>query len=430
MFKKTLAMLLCIVLVLALATVAFAEESEHTIIIEAESATEKTMSQEKYHLYDENYLDHTTRVFADDGYEYPAPGNTDIILARYNDWFTYTVEVATAGTYTFGINGGYIDRDSPFDIYVDDAMIGTGTFMDHDEGYGSPNAIVDDDLITMDLTAGTHTIKLSIQHKANHQFWIDHFYLDLDTPAEEPELPEILKGSATVDGVLDEAYKNSYTVSVGKESPIWVPKEDPDDVKTTVYFLHDGEYLYVCAEVTGDSTIVDTNAAGWVVDGIDVWFLSPEANVRSKITLDAFAQAYDADNKYIGQWENGLEIDLTKIEKAAVRGEGSYVVEAKIPVAWYSESEGTIGFNIQLNNCYDADANTDTGNKKGGYYGAQFQNGPEHIVALSDTPAVSEPPVTEPSDPGISETGDVISLIVAMLAVSGLGITVVSKKKF
>ena len=246
-----------------------------------------------------------------------------------------------------------------------------------------------------------------------------------DTAAVAPEpMPEILKGAPVVDGKLDGLYEDSYKVVQGKNPAIWVPKEDNDNVEATVYFLHDGEFLYVCAVITGDSAIVDTGAVGWACDGIDVWFMTPEANVRSKITLDAFAQPYDADNKYIGAYENGLNVDVSKVEKAAVRGDGSYVVEAKIPVPYYSKSEGTIGINIQLNNVYDADANTDTGNKQGGFYGAQYNN--PVIIALSDTAAVAP---AEPIEPPV-DTGDSIGVVLALLAVSGTALVVLKKKEF
>ena len=237
--------------------------------------------------------------------------------------------------------------------------------------------------------------------------------------AAEPAT-EILKGAAVVDGKMDALYEGSYTVTVDKSSVIWVPKEDTDDVKTTVRFLHDGEYLYVCAIVTGDSAIVDTGAVSWACDGIDVWFMTPEANVRTKITLDAFAQPYDADNKYIGNYENGLNVDVSKVEKAAVRDEAnkSYVVEAKIPIPYYSESEGTIGINVQLNNVYDP-TDTGDGSKNGGFYGAQFNN--PHVIALSDTAAKA---------PAADDTGDMIGVVVALLAVSGTAITVLKKKEF
>ena len=236
--------------------------------------------------------------------------------------------------------------------------------------------------------------------------------------------PEILKGTPVVDGKLDGLYKDSHQISVDKSSVIWVPKEDPDDVKTTAYFLHDGEYLYVCAVITGDTTIVDTGAKGWACDGIDVWFLLPESTTRTKITLDAFAQPYDEDNKYIGNFENGLNVDLSKVEKAAIRDEAnnSSVVEAKIPIPYYSESEGTIGINVQLNNVYDP-ADTGSGAYNGGFYGAQYNN--PVVIVLSETEAVA-PVDPDPSNP---KDGDSISVFVALMAVSAIGAAVIIKKK-
>jgi hypothetical protein len=94
-------------------------------------------------------------------------------------------------------------------------------------------------------------------------------------------------------------------------------------------------------------------------------------------------------------------------------------VEAKIPVPYYSESEGTIGINIQLNNVYDP-ADTGSGAYNGGFYGAQYNN--PVVIALSDTAAKA------PS--GSDKTGDMIGVVIALLAVSGTAITVLKKKEF
>ncbi len=428
MFKKALAMLLCIVMVLSLATVTFAAETR--ITIQAESATDVVLSSEKYHLYDENYLDHTNRVLT--GKFELFENNPNLINIRYNDKYTYSVEVATAGTYTFGVNGT-CDRDTPFTLYVDGAetAIGTGAFMDDVDGYGSPT-LADSDLLDLHLTAGTHTIKVIVEHKANHNFGADYFYLDLVEADPEPEeAKEILKGTATVDGVLDEAYKNSLKLTVDQSSVIWVPKADPDTVSAEVYFLHDGEYLYICGVITGDSKIVNTNpqsTAEWAVDGLDIWFLLPDQPMRTKFTMDAFALPYGEGGLGWAQYEGMHDLDPNKITKAAVRGDGSYVVEAKIPVPYYMESEQSLAINVQLNNVYDENVNTNVGNFNCGFYGKQYSNAGQpldaNMAVLSDDSAM--PPVGD-SDP----TGDAISLVFAMLAVSGLGIAVISgKKKF
>ncbi len=439
MFKKTLAMLLCIAVMLSLGTMAFAEESVR-IKVEAEAATEKHVNLEPISDYTGNHIKwNGTDTYAGrpvdtaTGYHYSAGWGTSVIHFCPNDWYTYTFEVATAGTYNFGFKGG-TDRVTPFILYVD----GSETKEDN-----APMPVpasgnypfTENTIHTLHLDAGTHTIKISLTENKNHNIAADYFYLDLaeadpdqstDSETGVTASAEILKGTATVDGKLDEAYKSSLCISVDKSSVIWVPKEDPDNVSAKVYFMHDGEYLYICGVITGDSTIVNTNpqtANEWAVDGLDIWFLLPELPLRTKFTMDAFALSYVSDLQTVDQeWKH--EIDKSKIEKAAVRGDGSYVVEAKLPIPYYSESEGVLAINVQLNNVYDANVNANVAGSNCGFYGKQYTNiGNEldaTIAALSDK---------EASVGGSDSTGDPIALVAALLAVSALGITVVAKKK-
>ncbi len=443
MFKKTLAMLLCVVLMLSVATVAFADEPVR-ITVQAENATEKHVNREPINDYTGNPIKWNGKdTYADrpvdtaTGYHYSDGWGTSVIHFCPNDWYTYTFEVATAGTYNFGFKGG-TDRVTPFILYVD----GSETKEDN-----APMPVpasgnypfTENTIHTLHLDAGKHTIKISLTENKNHNIAADYFYLELTEADPEPEKPaepgvsateEILKGTATIDGVLDEAYKNSLSITVDKSAVIWVPKEDPDDVKTTVYFLHDGEYLYICGVVTGDSTIVNTNpasAAEWAVDGIDIWFLLPELPLRSKVTLDAFALKYGEAMSYDErEWSHNL--DVSKIEKAAVRGEGTYVVEAKLPIPYYMESENTVAINVQLNNVYDAGVNANVAGSNCGFYGKQYTNiGNEldaHVCVLSNTSA--DAPASGNDNPG---TGDAIAVIAALAAVSAVGAAIVLKKK-
>ncbi len=243
-----------------------------------------------------------------------------------------------------------------------------------------------------------------------------------DPPATQPPVTEpateILKGTPTVDGKLDDIYKSSFTVKIdNKTAPVLMAKDDTDDLKATVYFLHDGEYLYICGVVTGDSAIVDAAAKGWACDGIDMWFLLPEQPLRTKVTLDAFAQPYGEVLKF-GYQEDKHNLDVNKITKAATRGKTSYIVEAKLPVPYYLASQNNIALNVQLNNVYDADVNKNVNGSKHGFYGKQYsQPGAELdavIVKLSNEaatvipdsgnsgnsggtkPPATEPPATEP----------------------------------
>ncbi len=432
MFKKTLAMLLCIAVMLSLGTMAFAEEPVR-IKVEAEAATEKELFSGVIYDYKNDPIlwngtdTHENRP-VEDGYHYSEGWNKTVINICPKDTYTYTFEVATAGTYTFGVYGG-TDRNTPFQIYVDGSETAETATMTAPGSYPFKETPIH----TLHLTAGIHTIKISINENKNHNLAADYFYLDLgeadpdqstDSETGVTASVEILKGTATVDGKLDEAYKSSLKLTVDKSSVIWVPKEDPDNVSAEVYFLHDGEYLYICGVITGDSKVVNTNPQKpeeWAVDGLDIWFLLPELPLRTKFTMDAFALPYGTSLQTKEQeWSHN--IDVTKITKAAELGDGVYVVEAKLPIPYYSESEGVLAINVQLNNVYDAEVNSKVDNYNGGFYGKQYKEAEidATIAALSDK---------EASVGGSDSTGDPIALVAALLAVSALGITVVAKKK-
>lgn len=434
--KKIIVMLLCLALMLSLATVSFAAVAD--IRIEAEKPSDKAVHTE-FHRYSwepegsTKGVDHTKRVLADDGLEY-TNAEKNIINFAYLDSYTYTVDVVAAGTYELH---ALLDCDRDIEIHYTvngGSEVKSNTYLGHTNGAGYAGKMEDQILGSVELVKGSNTLSFTAKaQEANVNIQMDAYVLVPVNVVEEPaELPEILKGTPTVDGKLDDMYKQSLSMEQGKDPAIWVSNAgDPDDVKATVYFLHDGEFLYVCAVVTGDSAIIDTEASGWACDGVDVWFLTPAAPsdaTRTKITLDAFGQAYDADNKYIGDHENGLNVDLSKIEKAAVRTENGYVTEAKIPVPYASESEGTIAINLQLNNIYAYDAASGNGSAtpndgKFGFYGSQFQTAPTTIV-LSDTA------VTTPDPEGPSKTGNVVlSVLAGLLTVSAIGGAVLIGKK-
>lgn len=440
--KKIIVTLLCLALMLSLATVSFA--AVDNIRIEAEKPTEKTVDTE-FHRYSwepegsTNGIDHTNRVLDADGLEYQN-GDKAVINFAYLDSYTYTFEAAAAGTYELHILGD-CDRDIDVTYTINGGAAVDGKFNGHTGGAGAGYGGIEDfNLGEVTLVKGSNTLSVTLtKQEKNINLFTDAYVLVPVNVTEEQ--PEILKGTPVVDGQLDKLYESSLSMVQGKEPAIWVSGAgDPDDVQATVYFLHDGEYLYVCAVVTGDSAVIDTEASGWACDGIDVWFLTPAAPsepTRTKITLDAFGQPYDADNKYIGAYENSLNVDLSKIEKAATRTENGYVTEAKIPVPYASESEGTIAINLQLNNIYTYDAaagngSATSGDANFGFYGAQFAVAPS-IIVLSNTaatePAPEQPPVTP--DPENPKSGDAIAAVIALLAVSACGVAVVSgKKKF
>lgn len=244
---------------------------------------------------------------------------------------------------------------------------------------------------------------------------------------------DILTGTPVIDGKLDNIWAQSHSVTVDTSSPAIMVSNDGNidsDIKAVTYFLHDDKYLYVAAVVTGDSSIVDNGSADWVSDSVEIWIVNANGS-KSKMPMDAFGHALNT-NGAIGPWDNTCNIDLNDSEIAAIRSENGYVVEMKVPLACYDDSNSTIGINVQLNNIYTADTDASNivsydenwnviGQKPHGLYGKQYKN--PTVYNLSSE-AVKADPVTPPA------TGDIVSVFVALMAVSATGIAVLTKKKF
>ena len=155
------------------------------ISVEAENPTDKYVDLVDRNdmggnpMYQPGNQPHSARTIAEDGLQYCVRSTTCIVFCAY-DWYTYTFEVPQDGTYTFGILGS-CDRDTPFVIYVDgsETAAGTGIFNEFVDGYGTDNYSRYDDcgLIDLELTAGTHTIKVAIEEEKNHNFWVDCWWL-------------------------------------------------------------------------------------------------------------------------------------------------------------------------------------------------------------------------------------------------------------
>jgi len=206
-------------------------------------------------------------------------------------------------------------------------------------------------------------------------------------PTQKPTEPiessdTILKGTAVIDGKVDDAYLSSYCVVVDYTMPFNVPVASPDKIQAKTYFLHDGEHLYVVAEVTGDSAVVDTGLISWVSDSVEVWFSNP-AGMSSKIVMDAYATPWP--HNATNDRENKMKIDLNQVELAVVRNDNGYTVEMKTDIPYYRKSEGTVAINVQLNNVYAADSDASNWDaRNGGCFGTQPAKHQPIVVELSE----------------------------------------------
>jgi len=181
---------------------------------------------------------------------------------------------------------------------------------------------------------------------------------------------------------VDDAYLSSYCVVVDYTMPFNVPVASPDKIQAKTYFLHDGEHLYVVAEVTGDSAVVDTGLISWVSDSVEVWFSNP-AGMSSKIVMDAYATPWP--HNATNDRENKMKIDLNQVELAVVRNDNGYTVEMKTDIPYYRKSEGTVAINVQLNNVYAADSDASNWDaRNGGCFGTQPAKHQPIVVELSE----------------------------------------------
>lgn len=431
--KKLIAMLLCVALMLSLSTMAFAAKAPE-IRVEAEKPSAKTVDT-KFNPYSWDAtgatgVDHTKRVLDADGLEYTS-AEKNVINIAYKDSYTYTFDAAAAGTYELHIKAD-CDRDIKVTYAINGGANADGNFMGHTGGAGAGYGGIEDfKLGDVELVKGSNTLTVTlIKNEANVNLFTDAFvFVPADDVVIEDEnddnnnggdVDEILKGTPTVDGKLDDMYKKSMSIVQGKTPDVInANANDTDNVEATIYFLHDGEWLYICAVVTGDTEIIDTEKS-WPLDGVDVWFLTPNAPTdatRSKITMEAHASP---SSEFVNDRENELGVDMSKVVNAATRDQANntYTVEAKLPIPYASKSEGTIAINTQLNNAY-------SDGSKFGSYGAQYTIAPT-ILALSDTSA--ETPSKPDVNPG---TGDmaIAGLVVAMMAATA-GVVVMKKKEF
>lgn len=149
------------------------------IVIQAEKPSEFTLDLEDrndlngFPMYQPGDQPHSARVLAEDGLQYCTRSTTCIIFCTF-DTYTYTFDVAEAGSYSFRVLGA-CDRDSPLEFKVngkdDYGFFITNDYLGYDEV----------ELSTVELVEGTNTITITITENKNHNFWVDCYYL---VPAE------------------------------------------------------------------------------------------------------------------------------------------------------------------------------------------------------------------------------------------------------
>ena len=162
----------------------------------------------------------------------------------------------------------------------------------------------------------------------------------------------IKKGTAKVDGVLDDAYNYSFSLKDLGTAANAYGTEWNNTAKADVYFLYDDTTLYICALVEDDDVLTkgETFAIGnnpYANDNIEFRLsLDGSPTDTIKVAVDAYGYAC------YGLVDHYDRIDYSSIAYATTYTETSYVVEVGIPCT-KGELDmiktGKLGFTYQLN---------------------------------------------------------------------------------
>ena len=244
----------------------------------------------------------------------------------------------------------------------------------------------------------------------------------------------LYKGTITVDGKLDEIYKQGLVI------PTQVYNEQYKSEATgTVYALHDGKNLYVAVAVHNVYPITEYNAK---YDGTKSW-----NTTCVELYLDWSDKATDnkLGHKYYGRLDGkvvgasaveGKEKEMGVTYGVVVdNAKNTYVAEFCVPM-----QNITTGANMGFNVCVNADANmgpdknakrTIAGITPGiGAAIASWKSvtlsNKEVKLAAATTAATTKAPSTKPASPATFDAGIVMAVVAAA---AGAGVVVSKKRK-
>ena len=153
----------------------------------------------------------------------------------------------------------------------------------------------------------------------------------------------ITKGSAVIDGEIDEAWNNvtAHNLTVNSNPSV--------STTGTVKTMWDEDYLYVIAQIQ-DAALNNANVNAWEQDSFEIFVDENNGKTESYEADDCqYRISYKNDLSF-----NGENCNADNIQSAAKETAGGYVIEAKIK---FNKTKGAenqlIGVDFQIN---DADA--------------------------------------------------------------------------
>ncbi|MHC1696039.1 MAG: sugar-binding protein [Eubacteriales bacterium] len=160
---------------------------------------------------------------------------------------------------------------------------------------------------------------------------------------------KILKGTPTLDGVLDEIYLQSVEVVLGGAF-YSTNSDNTTDVTGKAYLLYDEKNLYVCVVVNDDDILsrddayINEGDNPWENEAVEIWVDEGMAANKSKLSFDASGKRF-----YFGPDPVGLGATTKAM---AVKGDKTYTVEYVIPLATAGAEGAKYGFSLQVNDLF------------------------------------------------------------------------------
>jgi Domain of unknown function (DUF1083). len=242
--------------------------------------------------------------------------------------------------------------------------------------------------------------------------------------ATNAQSDKVLKGTPTVDGVLDEIYNQSVEVTLG-EAFYSTNNDNTTDVTGKAYLLYDSGYFYVCVVVNDDDIlsrddayIKDTPNA-WENELVEIWVDEGMSGSKTKLSMDASNKRLFGDPDPYG---------LVATTKAvAVKGDKSYTVEYAIPLATAGAEGATYGFSLQVDDLFPDNHVVALGSQEPEEYtfgGAVVP--PETEAPATEAPVVETPVVETTDTVAAPQTSDFVAYAVLAL---GAAVALLSVKK-
>jgi len=160
---------------------------------------------------------------------------------------------------------------------------------------------------------------------------------------------DVLKGTPTLDGALDEMYLNSAKLEIAADvAPFYewsLTAADTKDVSATAYLLWDADYLYICTVVLDSTPTAAEGDPTWQNDASEHWFIDSGLHYKIHVSGSGnFFLGADADAK--------TPYDFAGAKSASAWTADGYITEIALPFTELA-ADRTFQYQLQINDIFE-----------------------------------------------------------------------------